>query len=187
VYTLRNVSTGETKEMDSDTYLQQNVWKDKTWEIVKGKTRSVTVKEGYEPKIMDFSILDPDGNDIREEVLDAEKVFLLIVWNLKEDEKGIFDGTDVSHMDRIREFATQAEANGITFYAVTTSDYNTIEDFRHEHQLAFPFMQGDMKVLQTMMRANPGLVYMEKATVVNMWSHHDIPSYTDASGNGFKP
>jgi hypothetical protein len=42
-------------------------------------------------------------------------------------------------------------------------------------------------VLKTMIRSNPGLMYLEKATVVNMWSGVDIPNFDEASKNGFQP
>jgi uncharacterized membrane protein YphA (DoxX/SURF4 family) len=187
IYTLTKPSTGETKEINSNDYLSQKVWEDKSWEIITGKTRTVTVKEGYEPKIMDFSVYDADGNEIREDFFAMDQVFLMITWNIKPDDKGIFDGTDVNHIEEVNAFAKKCEEAGIPFYGITSADWDTIEEFRHENQCAFPFLQGDMKVLQTMIRNNPGIMYFEKATVVNKWSAGDLPDFDTAKAQGFKP
>jgi uncharacterized membrane protein YphA (DoxX/SURF4 family) len=179
MYMLKNEKTGEMKEVDSDTYLAQKMWEDKTWVIQKDKTYSKKIKDGYEPKILDFMAQDLDGNDLKDSLLAMDRVFLFVMWNLEE--------TDKSVLKDAAEFANKAQAAGIPVYGFTTADYNAIEDLRHEHQLAFPFLQGDEKVLKTMIRANPGLMYLEKATVMNMWSGVDIPNFDKASANGFKP
>jgi hypothetical protein len=44
-----------------------------------------------------------------------------------------------------------------------------------------------MKVLQTMIRNNPGIMYFEKATVMNKWSAGDLPDFDTAKAQGFKP
>lgn len=187
VYTLTNSNTGEVKEENDKDYLEKKIWMDTTWVINPTKTRTITVKDGYEPKIMDFSVYDADGNDIREDFFNMEKVFLMITWNIKPDEKGISDGIDVSHIAEVNAFAKKAEEKGIPFYGITSADWETIEEFRHDNQCAFPFLQGDMKVLQTMIRNNPGIMYFEKATVVNKWSAGDLPEFDQALPQGFKP
>lgn len=179
MYTLKKEGTGELKEVDSDSYLAQRIYEDKSWVIQKDKTYSKKIKDGYEPKILDFMAQDLEGNDLKDSLLALDKVFLLVMWNLEET------NTDV--LKQAADLANKAQAAGIPIYGFTTADYNTIEDLRHEHQLAFPFLQGDEKVLKTMIRSNPGLMYLEKATVVNMWSGVDIPNFDEASKNGFQP
>ena len=54
-----------------------------------------------------------------------------------------------------------------------------VETLRHEHQLAFPYAFADEKVLKTVVRANPGLVLMDKGMVLAKWSASDVPSYEE--------
>lgn len=181
-YTLRHKSTGELMEVDQDKYVA--LYKDstfdlKSWEIQKDLTHDKLMEPGYEPRILDFLVMDMDGNDLKDSLLALDKVFLLVMWNLDE--------TDTGNMKHIAEFASAAQASGIPFYGFSTADYDRSENFRHEHGLAFPFLQGDEKVLKTMIRANPGLMYLEKGTVINMWSGCDVPDYGPSGKNGFRP
>ncbi|MFN6380289.1 MAG: DoxX family protein [Flavobacteriales bacterium] len=177
-YTLKNKS-GETKEVDSERYLSENIWKDTTWKIVNDLTYTKKVSDGYEAKIQDFTALDSDGNELKDELVAHPGVFLLVMWNIEETEK--------DHLKEIAEFANKAQAAGKAFYGFTTASYDEYEPLRHEFSLAFPFLQGDEKVLKTMIRANPGLVYWENGKVVNMWAACDVPDYDKAAANGFKP
>jgi len=180
MYTLRNINTGEIKEIDSETYIASKIWEDKTLEMLKDKTYQKKLRDGYEPKIMDFMALDMDGNDIKDSLLQMDRVMLVVIWNPEESNK--------SSLKNIADFANKAQAQGIKVYGFSAADYDAIENLRHEHQLAFPFLQGDEKVLKTMIRANPGVMYLEKAKVINMWSGVDVPTnYEAAAAEGFKP
>jgi len=180
MYTLVHSKTGEVKEIDSDTYVATEIWKDTNWVMDKNKTYAKKIKDGYEPKILDFLALDMDGNDLKDSLLQMDKVFLVVLWNPELANK--------SPLKNIADFANKAQALGIKVYGFSAADYDAIENLRHEHQLAFPFLQGDEKVLKTMIRANPGVMYLEKGKVINMWSGVDVPTnYEEASAKGFQP
>lgn len=178
-YTLKHSTTGEIKNMDSEAYLTQQIWKDSLWKIQPEFTYSKKIKDGYEPKIMDLSAMDMDGIDMLDSILDAPSIFLLVMWNLEE--------AKTSDLAELTAFALKAEAEGKQFYGFTTAGYDECENYRHEHQLAFPFLQGDEKVLKTMIRSNPGLIYMEKGKVINMWAGGDVPTYEEAKAKAFQP
>jgi hypothetical protein len=171
-YTLKKAGSEDVKEVDSDTYLNEQIWKDSTWVIQKELTYSKKVKDGYEPKIADFAALDFDGNDLKDSLMNIPRLYLVVTYDLRK--------TDTANMKFISEFANAAQADGAVVLGFTTAGYDDCENFRHEHQLAFPYIQGDEKVLKTMIRANPGVMYIERGTVVNMWSHNNLPSYIDS-------
>ncbi|MCC6599455.1 MAG: DoxX family protein [Crocinitomicaceae bacterium] len=181
-YTLKNEHTGDTMVVNQDRFVvlyKDTTFNIKEWKIQKELTKTKKVKDGYEPPITDFMALDMDGNDMTDSLLAAPRVFLLMVWDLKS--------CSTNRLKEIAKFANKAQADGIKFYGFTTASYDESENFRHEYQLAFPFLQGDEKVLKTMIRDNPGLLYLENATVVNMWSNADIPDYEEAKPVDFKP
>ena len=179
-YTMKSEVTGDTMVVNQDKYLalyKDTTFNMKEWKIQADLTTTKKVKDGYEPPIMDFMALDMDGNDLKDSLLAAPKVFLLVMWDLK--------ASDRSNLKQIAEFANKAQADGIKFYGFTTAGYDEVENLRHEYQLAFPFLQGDEKVLKTMIRDNPGLMYLENATVINMWSNGDVPDYEKAKSVAF--
>lgn len=177
VYVLNNKTTGEQKEMDSDAYLAEKVWQDKNWEILKDKTYSKKVKDGYEPKIKDFAPTNQDGEEVMDELLQYDRVFLLVSNRL--------DKFDTKNMAKINEFAKQAEADGAKFFGISSTSGEELEQFRFNNQTPFDFLINDGTELKIIIRSNPGLVYLEKGVVKNMWAGVDIPDYAKQKAKGF--
>src|SRR5690554_2331558 len=69
VYLLENSETGEKKTMNSNIYLEQELWKDETWKIASTLPEPVVVQSGYEPPIATFVVMDADDNDVSDEIL----------------------------------------------------------------------------------------------------------------------
>jgi uncharacterized membrane protein YphA (DoxX/SURF4 family)/peroxiredoxin len=177
VYVLKNVNTGEEKEMDSDAYLAEKVWQDKSWEILKDKTYSKKVSDGYEPKIKDFAPTNQDGDEVIDELLQYDRVFLLVSSRL--------DKFNTKYIPKINEFAKQAEADGAKFFGISSTSGEELEQFRFTHQTPFEFLVNDGTELKIIVRSNPGLVYLEKGVVKNMWAGIDIPDYAKQKAKGF--
>jgi uncharacterized membrane protein YphA (DoxX/SURF4 family) len=179
MYTLKNLSTGEVKEIDSDAYLAQRVWEDKNWEIQKDKTYKKKISDGYEPKIKDFNPTNQDGDEVREQLLTEPRVFLMISKMPEEME--------TKYLPQIAEFSKAAQADGAKFYAITPAGGESVEQLRFQHQLPFDFLINDMTELKIIIRDNPGIVYLENGVVVNMWADNDLPAYNEAKQNNFRP
>jgi uncharacterized membrane protein YphA (DoxX/SURF4 family)/peroxiredoxin len=177
VYVLKNVNTGEEKEMDSDAYLAEKVWQDKSWEILKDKTYSKKVSDGYEPKIKDFAPTNQNGDDVMDELLQYDRVFLLVSNRL--------DKFNTKYIPKINEFAKQAEADGAKFFGISSTSREELEQFRFTHQTPFEFLVNDGTELKIIVRSNPGLVYLEKGVVKKMWAGIDIPDYAKQKAKGF--
>lgn len=167
IYTLINIKTGETREVNSDEYIAERWWERSEWEIQSDKTRTVKVRKGYEPPIHDFKIV-LNGEDITQEVLSADRVMLVIMYNIHK--------TDLSNFQKINALAELAERSGAKVYGVTGSSESDFEPIRHEVQAAYPWATCDMTTLKTMIRSNPGVMILSKGTVMAMYSHRDVPS-----------
>jgi len=165
-YVLKNKNTGEEKRMTSTTYIDEKWWEKKEWEMLSDRTENVQVKEGYEPPIHDFVIYSED-EDITSEILDAEKVLFIIAYQVS--------GADREAFDDINELVAEAEANGIRVLGLSASTDSEIAPFRHEVQAAFPFAFMDETTLKTIVRSNPGIVYLENGVIIGKWHYNDTP------------
>ena len=85
--------------------------------------------------------------------------------------------TKTARLDKLSELAADAEKAGIPFYGVSASPNHMIEDFRFEHQLAFPFLVSDETELKTMIRSNPGLILWKGCKIVKKWHWRDLPDF----------
>jgi triosephosphate isomerase len=43
----------------------------------------------------------------------------------------------------------------------------------------YPYFTTDETALKTVVRSNPGLVLLKEGTVVNMWHHNDVPTFSE--------
>ena len=77
---------------------------------------------------------------------------------------------------KINPLAAAAEAAGMNVYVLTSSDF---EDFRHEHQTAYPFYTADRTFLKTIIRSNPGVLLWKEGTVVDKWHHRKLPDFDE--------
>ena len=130
------------------------------------------VKEGYVPPIHDFTMVDEDGIDQHAELLEASgKKFLLIAYDLEK--------TDDEAQERLSDFAVASEKAGIPVYGMTGSTMEEASNYRHEHNLMFPYFNCDATTLKTIVRANPGLVLLDGAQIIGKWHHNDVPDFSE--------
>lgn len=170
LYTMVNSSTGEEQKVSSIDYNAEKWWEKKDWEIKKGESKSVLIKEGYTPPIHDFVILF-EGRDETQNVLNAEEVFLLISYDINKADKQAFD--------KINAFAAEAEKLKKPFIGLSASLDEDVDAFRHDVQAAFPFATMDATTLKTIIRANPGIVLLKKGSIIKKWHYNDLPSFEE--------
>lgn len=139
---------------------------DSTWIFVDSKT--VVKEKGYEPPIHDFSIVDTDGNDLTDEILnDKRYTFLLIApWLSRADDSG---------MDRINAIYDWAQERNYRFICLTASTEEEIKGWQDNTGAEYPFAMTDATTLKTMVRANPGMILLCGGTIVNKWSSNMLP------------
>ena len=147
---------GVEKEYTLDNY------PDSTWTFV--DSRTVVKKQGYEPPIHDFSMMNyEDGEDITERVLSDENyTFLLVAHQL-----GLADD---SKIDLINELYDYSLDNGYAFYCLTSSSDEDIMKWQENTGAEYPFCLMDNITLKTMIRSNPGLILLKEGKVIRKWS-----------------
>lgn len=152
---------GVTKEFTLENY------PDSTWTFVDSK--SVLVKQGFEPAIQNFSISTlHEGEDITEEVLsDKGYTFLLVAPYLEK--------ASDSSIDLINELYDYSTKYGYHFYCLTSSTGKAIDKWVDETGAGYQFCNTDATTLQTIIRSTPGLVLLKKGVVINKWSNASLP------------
>lgn len=151
-----------------------NALPDSTWTFV--DARHTLIKKGYEPPIHDFSIVNADGEDLTEEVLQSDNYnFLLIAYNL--------DKADLSKIDSINNLADFCINQGYTFQMLTASTDDAIESFRETTNPPYDICICDETTLKTIVRSNPGLMVVKDGVIIGKWNLADIPQQSFFEGN----
>jgi uncharacterized membrane protein YphA (DoxX/SURF4 family)/peroxiredoxin len=122
-------------------------------------------KDGSIPPVHDFMLEDVQA-DLAPELLKKEKVMLVIIHNL--------DKADASGFPSINEVTTKAIQKGYTVYGVSASPSDELILVKEEYKLPFDFLFCDDTTLKTMIRANPGVIILDKGTVVQKKNWIDV-------------
>jgi uncharacterized membrane protein YphA (DoxX/SURF4 family) len=157
----------ETLEITSTQYMDEKWWEKPEWVMQEDQSKSIKIKDGYEPPVHDFAIGTEDG-DITELVLAAENYLLVVSYKLTK--------ADVDGFKKIANVTWELEDSGIPILALTSTSGPDVEAFRHEIQAPFDFGTMDETTLKTIIRSNPGLVWLKKGVVFKKWHYNDVPS-----------
>lgn len=158
---------GVTKEFTENDY----PYDDSTW--VFKDTHQEILEKGYEPPIHDFSITDEKtGEDLTDSILAKDGYTFLLVAPVLERA----DDSNFGEIDAIYEYAKE---NGYGFYGLTASTDKAVKHWRDITGAEYPFYTTDGTTLKTIIRSNPGLVLLYKGTIINKWSHNDLPKQAE--------
>ncbi len=135
---------------------------------VDGEFLSVDTKvidEGYVPSIQDFSI-ESDDEDLTQAFLAEPKLVMIVMYDLT---KGEWEG-----VEKLKAMSETAMKKGYKVIGLTSSGGDAKTRFKEENKLNFDFYLCDEKVLKTIVRANPGIVVLNKGTVKQKVHWNDI-------------
>lgn len=140
---------------------------DSTWVFVSSKT--ITLKEGYQPPITDFHVTDILGVEANGLLTDAEKpVFVVLSPRLSE--------MDTTNINKLIRLSYLARDNGYNFYCLTNSTNEEIAKFDYNWGAQLKYLITDYRVIRTVSRANPGLMLLDKGTIIGKWNFNRIGS-----------
>jgi uncharacterized membrane protein YphA (DoxX/SURF4 family) len=121
--------------------------------------------DGKIPPIHDF-FLENTQNDLAPEILAKEKVILVIMPSL---EKSNYDA-----FPEIKKLSTTVKEKGYSIYGVSASFSDIIELTKTQYKLDFEFLFCDETTLKTMIRSNPGIMILNKGTIVDKKNWRNI-------------
>ncbi len=117
------------------------------------------------PPIHDFYLENMEGNNVTDEVLATDKAMLIVAYNI--------DKSDRQGFANIKEVTDTASKNGYKVYLMTASLEEDFLDIKDEFDLNFDMLFCDETTLKTIIRANPGIVTLQKGTVTGKWNWID--------------
>jgi uncharacterized membrane protein YphA (DoxX/SURF4 family) len=124
-----------------------------------------TIDEGYIPPIQDFSI-ESDEEDLTTYFLNKEKLMIITMYSIPSGEQqGVL---------KLKSFTDSAEKMGYTVIGLTSSGIQDKQQLIDQYNLGFNFYLCDEKVIKTMVRANPGVIVLNKGTVIDKAHWNDF-------------
>jgi len=124
-----------------------------------------TIDEGYIPPIQDFSI-ESEDEDLTTYFLEKEKLMIVAMYNINSSE--------IEGVVKLKALTDEAASKGYTVIGLTSSGNDAKQEIKQNYKLDFDFYLCDEKVIKTIIRSNPGIVILEKGTVVNKAHWNDI-------------
>jgi hypothetical protein len=137
---------------------------DTTWQF----KQMVALNPEDGPKIIDFRVWGPNQEDLTKEVLQGNKLLLII------------QGTEKADRDRFQQInrtlmGADSSKKNITPMIITSSSPQEFDVFRHEVNLSGKYYFADATVLKSMIRSNPGFILLQNGVVKDKFHYHDIP------------
>ena len=136
--------------------------------IGKNIPEGMVFKGNEMPPIHDFYLESFEGEDKTSNVLDENKMMLVITYSIDKSDKQAFV--------KIKEATDKAIKNGYKVYALSASMNEEFLDIKDEFDLNFDMLFCDETMLKTVIRANPGIVTLQKGTVTGKWNWIDVDS-----------
>ncbi|WP_282135484.1 BT_3928 family protein [Seonamhaeicola maritimus] len=176
----KNITEGMTIPEDAPKPVVEYAWKfningeerviktNGSYPSVEGEFISVDTKEiekGYEPPIYDFSIESDDG-DFTEQFLNEENLIVIVSYSLEKIER---EGAK-----RLKALLENAIKNGYKVIGLTASGKETKQSINETYGLSFEWYLCDEKALKTVVRSNPGILELDKGTVIQKVHWNDI-------------
>ena len=156
--TYRNTSTGETEEFESALLMEK--MQDAQW-AEQWEWESSRVVDPREIAAPGFSMMDLEGEDRATDLLPAEDGMLIVtVHHLQDvDKKGVGE---------VKRALRMAEESGMRIVMLTSALPEEVQAWLYENQIdGLDYLFADATAIETMMRGNPGFMYVKDATVVD--------------------
>lgn len=118
---------------------------------------TIVIEEGDVPKIQDFTI-ESEEEDFTEQFLELEKLVMIIAYSLEK--------ADPNGLQALKMMADEAKEKGYKVIGITASGEDKRKEVEDAYALDFDFYICDEKVLKTIIRSNPGVLILEKGTVI---------------------
>jgi len=118
-----------------------------------------------EPAIHDFFLESVEGEDYTNIVLSDEKAMLVVANNISK--------SDVEGFSKVKIVTDNAIKNGYKVYMLSSSMQEDFLKIKTKYNFNFEMLFCDETTLKTVIRANPGILTLERGTVTGKWNWVD--------------
>ena len=155
----KNKATGETQEYLSPDYpWNDSVWMSQ-WEFVEQRM------EG-DDNYLGFSALDEYGDDVTDMILNTENLLMFTSHDLSQ--------VTEKEWDKMRNIVETAESKGFTVVWTVADTPDVVEQLRSQFGFLNEVYYGDALEIKTIVRFNPGLIWLDNGLVKDKWSAIDF-------------
>ncbi len=123
------------------------------------------IQKGYEPPIHDFTI-EKDGADFAASLLQEPKLVMVIAYDLYKTNREVFS--------EVKTLTDKALRNHYKVIGMSASSAELTQQLIDEKELNFDFYFTDETTLKTIVRSNPGVLVVEKGTIVQKVHFNDL-------------
>lgn len=123
------------------------------------------IDEGYVPAIQDFSI-ESEEEDLTDYFLEKEKLVMITMYNVTTGE--------AEGMVKLKSFTDEAIKKGYTVIGLSSSGPDDKAQIKADYDFNFDIYLCDEKVVKTIVRANPGVIVLNKGTVTQKAHWNDL-------------
>lgn len=123
------------------------------------------IQKGYEPPIHDFT-LELSGEDQTQELLAEEKLLMVIAYDLAKTKSSVYG--------ELKRVTDEAMDRGYKVIGMSASNTDWTNQFTQNYNLEFQFYFTDETTLKTIVRSNPGLLVLEKGTILQKVHYNDL-------------
>ena len=156
--TYRNTKTGETEEFESAQLMERLA--DSEW-AAEWEWESSRVVDPREIAAPGFSMLDLEGEDRAMDLLPAEDGMLIVTVHH-------IDKVKAKGVTEVKRAMTLAEDNAIRIVLLTSALPEEVQAWMADNDISgLDYLFADATAIETMMRGNPGFMYVKNATVVD--------------------
>ncbi|WP_298345071.1 BT_3928 family protein [uncultured Algibacter sp.] len=176
----KNIQEGMTVPEDAPKPIQEYSWKfnvngeekvfktSGSYPSVEGDFIGVETKviqEGYTPPVVDFSI-ESDNEDLTTHFLEQDNLVVVVSYSLEKIER---DGAL-----KLKALQDTARKNNYQIIGLTASGADAKKRINEAYNLDLEWYLCDEKALKTVVRSNPGIIELDKATVKQKVHWNDI-------------
>ena len=157
--TFRNINTGETQEYLSPDYpWNDSVWSSQ-WEFVDQRMEGGNDYLG-------FSALDADGNDVTDMILETENLLMFTSHDLTK--------VTEEEWEEVKTITEAADAKGYYVVWTVANSPEYLAELQEMYDFLYEVYFGDELEIKTIVRFNPGLIWLDNGLVVDKWSAIDF-------------
>ncbi len=127
--------------------------------------QTTEVQKGYEPPIHDFTI-EKNGEDFTTSLLQEPKLVMVIAYDLMKTNNNVYS--------QIKKITNVAIGKGYKVIGMSASNDEQTSQLINSHQLNFEFYFTDETTLKTIVRSNPGVLVLEKGTIMQKVHYNDL-------------
>ncbi len=122
---------------------------------------------------------DPFSINLTNYLQSAENIFIMTIRDI--------ENINENSMDEMKALYQGTLDKGLPFYVLSPASDQQIDAFKQKFDFNPTFLQFDGTEVKILVRSNPGLILIDKGTVIDKWPSRSIPDFKDVYKRYIEP